>query len=122
MYLPSVGLFLGVAQTFVVLMKDRPKALPIIGSAAALIFSGVLLAKTYDQNKIWHDPVSFYNNIFKYGEKSSRARNNLALYYSDLGQYDAAIEQFNKAIEAGDIPSAAAGIGPVRLQRSATGS
>jgi tetratricopeptide (TPR) repeat protein len=103
MYLPSAGLFLGIAQTFVVLMKDRPRVLPILCSSIALLFAGVLSIKTYSQNKIWHDPVSFYNNIFAYGEKSSRAHNNLALYYSDNGQYDAAIEQFNKAIASGDI-------------------
>ena len=41
--------------------------------------------------------------MFSYGEVSARARNNLALYYSDHGQYDKAIEQFNEAIKISDI-------------------
>jgi len=103
MYLPSVGLFLGVAQTFVILLKGRSRVLPVFASTAAVMIVGAFAFMTYQQNKIWHDPVSFYNNIFKYGEHSPRARNNLALYYSDNVQYDAAIEQFQKALESSDI-------------------
>jgi hypothetical protein len=103
MYLPSVGLFLGLAQTIVVLTKRLPKATPVVCYAAALIFAFVLSIKTYEQNKIWHDPVSFYENIFANGETSPRARNNLALYYANRGQFDEAIEQFNQAISGADI-------------------
>ncbi len=103
MYLPSVGLFLGTAETLASLMKGRPRALPALASVAALALAFTFAVKTHNQNKIWHDPVSFYNNIFAYGVKSSRAYNNLALYYSDRNQYDDAIEQFLKAIETSDI-------------------
>ena len=103
MYLPSVGLFLGIAQTIAKFLQDKPPAYARAASAAALIFAGTLCVKTYDQNKIWHDPEFFYTNIFSYGEASARARNNLALYYSDHGQYDKAIEQFNEAIKISDI-------------------
>jgi tetratricopeptide (TPR) repeat protein len=102
MYLPSVGLFLGFAQTVVDLTRSRPRALPMACSIAALAFVFVFSVKTYDQNKIWHDPVSFYNNIFDNGEDSARAHNNLARYYSDHGQFTKAIDQFHQAIKVSD--------------------
>jgi protein O-mannosyl-transferase len=103
MYLPSVGLFLGVAQTLTTLTKGLPRAVPALCSVAALGIALAFSVKTFDQNKIWANPILFYKNIFENGESSARAHNNLALYYSDLGQYDAAIEQFNEAVKISDI-------------------
>jgi tetratricopeptide (TPR) repeat protein len=102
MYLPSVGLFLGVAQTLVQLTQDRSRFWAVACVVVALGFALQLSVMTYDQNKIWRDPSVFYNNIFVYGENSARARNNLALYYSDHGQYDESVEQFNEAIKSSD--------------------
>jgi tetratricopeptide (TPR) repeat protein len=96
MYFPSIGLFLGLAQTVFVLTKKSPRAVPVFCSAAALIFAFAL-------SVIWHDPPVFYNNIFKYGERSARARNNLALYYSDNSQLRAAVEQLELGIASSDI-------------------
>jgi tetratricopeptide (TPR) repeat protein len=102
MYLPSVGLFLGLAQTLVALSKDRSRAWLRTGAVAALVFAFAMAIKTYDQNKIWNNPVSFYTNIFLNGEKSARAHNNLALYYSEHEQDDDAINEFNQAIAISD--------------------
>ncbi len=103
MYLPSIGLFLGLAQTAFVLTKKSPRFVPIFCLSIALVSALALSAKTYAQNEIWRNPPLFYNNIFKYGIKSARARNNLALYYSDHGQLKLALEQFKLAIAASDI-------------------
>ncbi|MDR3450636.1 MAG: tetratricopeptide repeat protein [Alphaproteobacteria bacterium] len=102
MYLPSVGLFLGVGETAAKLLQSRSRSSVFACSAIVLSFAGVLSVKTYNQNVIWHDPVSFYGNIFKYGERSERAHNNLALYYMHEGDYDDALEQFNQALAISD--------------------
>ncbi|MDR3425428.1 MAG: tetratricopeptide repeat protein [Alphaproteobacteria bacterium] len=102
MYLPSVGLFLGIAEMLAKFLRGRSTIERSACSGAALAFAAMLSVMTYNQNKVWHDPVSFYNNIFAYGEGSARARNNLALYYSNRGDYDDALKQFQKAIETGD--------------------
>jgi tetratricopeptide (TPR) repeat protein len=106
MYLPTVGLFLGAAETLYLLLRDLPKPYcgTALGSAAGLAcaFALTMGCMTYDQNKVWHDAESFYGNIFKYGERSARAHNNLALYYSDKGNFGAAIEQFKDAIDISD--------------------
>ena len=102
MYLPSAGLFLGLAETGAGFLRHKPKALVFASIAATLVFAGILSVKTYEQNQVWLNPVSFYTNIFSRGVTSARAHNNLALYYSDQGQYTAAIEQFKEAIATGD--------------------
>ena len=102
MYLPSVGLFLGGTETLAKFLEKRPAYTRAFCSGVLLIMAVVFSVKTSQQNKIWHDPDSFYNNIFAYGETSARARNNLALYYSDHGNYAGAITQFQEAIKESD--------------------
>ena len=102
MYLPTVGLLLGLAQTVVGLTHNHARAFLLASGAATIGWAICFFCMTYDQNKLWHDPVVFYNNIFAYGENSARAHNNLALYYSDHGQYTKAIEQFDLAIKVSD--------------------
>lgn len=102
MYLPSVGLFLGIAETCARAIKNRAKVIAIICSLGAVVFAGVLANKTYNQNEVWLDAPHFYNNIFSYGEQSARARNNLALYYAGVGDLTGAVEQFKQAIAISD--------------------
>lgn len=102
MYLPSIGLFLCLGQTFAEAAARKPRIAHAL--CAAAIMAGMALAiKTYNQNEIWRNPDLFYNNIFTNRENSARARNNLALYYSQKGRTNEAIEQYNKAIEASDV-------------------
>lgn len=103
MYLPTIGLFLGLGQTAAELTKNRGKSLSIGLAVAALVFASVLSAKTHKQNRIWKDPASFYGNIFANGQQSARCHNNMALYHSKRGEYDDAIGHFNKAIGLSDV-------------------
>ncbi|MDE1901184.1 MAG: tetratricopeptide repeat protein [Alphaproteobacteria bacterium] len=102
MYLPSAGLFLGIGETAARALENKPRRYGIAASASALAFALILSAKTYAQNRIWHDPVSFYTNIFDHGEKSARSHNNLALYYGNLGDYADSLAQFEQAVAISD--------------------
>ncbi|MDX2028314.1 MAG: tetratricopeptide repeat protein [Alphaproteobacteria bacterium] len=103
MYLPTIGLFLGIAQTLSdFLQKFKLPTLRYMAAACALIVAVALGARTYDQNMIWHDPFVFYKNIFKYGEVSARAHNNLALAYMERGDYAEAVREFYEAINITD--------------------
>jgi hypothetical protein len=102
MYVPSIGLFLGIAQTIATIAQGRLRPIGYACAAAAVVFAVFMADKTYAQNAIWHDPVSFYTNIFDHGEKSARAHNNLALYYADHGEPDKALAQFKQAIDLSD--------------------
>ncbi|MDR3449062.1 MAG: hypothetical protein P4M15_04835 [Alphaproteobacteria bacterium] len=101
MYLPTVGLFLGIAETLATGLQPLPRARMALATLV-LCFAAGLAAKTYAQNAIWHDPGSFYTNIFDYGEVSARARNNLGLYYSSQGRLDEGAAQLKEAIQISD--------------------
>jgi hypothetical protein len=102
MYLPSVGLILGTSETISGLVQGKAKFLSYGCALCGLCFAGMLGIMTYNQNKIWRDPPSFYNNIFLYGEQSARARNNLALYYADHNDFPNSLEQFRQAVAISD--------------------
>lgn len=104
MYLPTSGLFMGLAGS---LGKHYPKYFSSFLRCSLLgLFLGVLLAlsaRTLKQNAVWHDPISFYNNIFAYGPSTARAHNNMALAYMQKKDFVKAVQEFQTAIQLEDI-------------------
>jgi hypothetical protein len=101
MYLPSIGLFLGMGEALAqpLIRLKAAKIAGVIAFVIALVF-GYL---TYAQNEIWHDPVVFYKNILDRGETSVRARNNLGIVYMERGEYGKALEQFQLSLKSSDL-------------------
>jgi tetratricopeptide (TPR) repeat protein len=104
LYLPSVGLLLGTAQT----VSDwaHPFNAPIAKRAvmtAMAIIAVVLGALTFRQNQVWRDPITFYETLLRYGSRSASTYNNLAMAYNDRGDNLRAIEYYRAAIAAYDI-------------------
>ena len=98
MYLPTVGLFLGVAQTIAIAQRNGPKVfrsrlVNVLPYAIACLLGGL----TWRQNYIWRDEVSFYDNIIGQGNPAPEAHINLGAYYADLSDYKAALAQFEAA-------------------------
>lgn len=103
MYLPTLGLFLGIAEAchpFV--QKLQKPALRYGATGLAFIIVAALSARTFDQNKNWRDQITFYNYIFSYGVVSPRAHNNLAIAYANIGDYQKAIDEYRRAVQEGD--------------------
>jgi len=103
MYLPTIGLFLGLSETGMVAinrLKYTSEQYVVLGLAGLLVVG--LSARTFDQNGIWREPIVFYTHIFSYKVQSPRAHNNLAIAYMDNHQMDKAIEEYHKAVEEGD--------------------
>ena len=101
MYLPTIGLFLGIADSVTPLVT-RTSWLHYTALGSAMIAITALSARTYEQNKIWREPIAFYNNIFDHGVSSPRARNNLAIAYTNNHDLPKAIEEYRRAIKEGD--------------------
>lgn len=105
MYLPSIGLFLGIAELFSKLLEHRKRLdLPVAGAAALMAcISGL---STWQQNMVWDNPVSFYSNIIKYEPYAVQAHNNLGITYESIGELGKAYEEYKAAIAISEkLPS-----------------
>ena len=105
MYLPTVGLFLGIAQTIALNAKKLSSRTRRIGIGAVLLLALALGVRAYDQNEVWRDTITLYNYIFTFGEGNARSHNNLGIAYAQKGDYAAAIDQFREAIRISDTMS-----------------
>ncbi len=103
MYLPSVGLFLGLGQA-IQLQFERPQLqkYKFTATTLTLAIAGLLGFLTYHQNATWINPDVFYNRILSYGETSARAHNNLGNYYSSEENYEQALEQYRLGLKTAD--------------------
>lgn len=102
MYLPSAGLFLGTAQSVAGLCAQRNgemcrRAFAMMGILIAAIF-GVL---TYEQNKIWQSPFTFYPQVLKYNPVPLMF-NNLANAYIERGDYGKARDLLRQSLAKAD--------------------
>jgi len=103
MYLPSVGLFLGIAESVALWLAATPlKAAKLVVIGCCALASVALTIRTMNQNEVWKDAISFYDNIFKYGELSARAHNNMALAYMDRGEPEKALHELQLAVAMTD--------------------
>ena len=58
---------------------------------------------TYEQNKVWDTPISFYTNTIRYNPLgSARIYNNLAMAYDDAHRVSEAIMTYKQAIQIQD--------------------
>jgi len=100
MYVPLVGVAIGVAAFYDSLTKEQVRALFLSIFACFLVFFSI---RTIVRNTQWADPVTFYLQELEYSPNSARVRNNLAMEYADEEKYDAAIAEYTRAIELYDV-------------------
>jgi tetratricopeptide (TPR) repeat protein len=103
LYLPTMGLFLGLGENLGRLLAHQNMqriqyALMVPTALIACLF-GVM---TFEQNKLWRDSFVFYNHIFNCGEDSPKLRNNLGSAYENKRQFELAIEQYRLALTFSD--------------------
>lgn len=101
MYLPSIGLFLGIAgglQHTLAAKRVAPFAMTAV-TVAGLVFAVL----TFMQNEVWRAPIPFYLHILEFETGSARVHNNLAMAYDEAGQDELAIEHYLKSIATWDV-------------------
>lgn len=97
LYMPSIGFFILAGTLLSRLYEKRAlKMLGIIAIAGLVAFYAYL---TVNQNRYWHDPITFYKTTLQYVKNSPRIYTNLATIYSRNGDYNKAIPLYKKAIE-----------------------
>lgn len=113
MYLPSIGLILGF---FYWLEQRKVNVKAAVGVTACLACA--LGVATFFQNRVWADPVTFYEHILSVAKGTQRVHNNLGMAYSERNQSDKAIDHYLKAIATSDsYPQVRHNLGEEYLRR-----
>ena len=94
MYMPMMGLFLGIAQTVAGFFEKRQNAARLIVAVLAV----TLGTATFLQNSVWRNTESLYFNIVHNGGHGDVLSNTLGLSYLQQGKFSEAVEQFQYAI------------------------
>jgi protein O-mannosyl-transferase len=98
MYLPTMGLFLGVAQTAAKVFEKKEKAARLL--VLVLVFS--LGAATFIQNGKWRDAGAMYENIARNGGHLRQFSSHMGNFYLAHQEFDKAIEQFQYLVDHPD--------------------
>jgi tetratricopeptide (TPR) repeat protein len=102
-YLPGLGPFvvMGLGAAWLwdkahALKKPGP-LVKLLGAAAACIVL-VLSVATIEQTRIWKNSLSLWSYVIAKVPEASLAYNNRGLTYDEMGWFDKAIEDFDRAI------------------------
>ena len=94
LYLPTVGFSLFLSSSLVSLVRDIKRSV-ILFSAIALAFS----IATFRRNEVWKDEFTLWQDVIKKSPHETGSYCSLGLAYSTQGNYDKAIECYQKAID-----------------------
>lgn len=101
LYIPILGIIL-IFSCMVLSLGRMAKILRtgVIGFLILVVFA--CMVRTVQQNRVWKNPIAFYEHTLHYAPNSARFRNNLAMAYADKKRFDKAIEQYRLAIQISD--------------------
>jgi len=99
-YLPSMFLFVPIAQVLVFGVYSLQKKSPLL-SNSLIIFSALLVLlfgfSTYSRNEVWATEGTLWEDTYSKAPESSRAAHNLGRWYREHGQFDKALNLFKQA-------------------------
>ena len=97
LYLPMVGVWLLIMWLGLKLARKH-KIYSYLFVLLLLSYFVLLSSKTIRQNRIWSDPITFYNYTLKLAPTSYRLLNNLGMAYADKNAHEEAIRVYQLAI------------------------
>jgi tetratricopeptide (TPR) repeat protein len=100
-YLPSVGAFVALTAAAYAAAIKAAKRWPQTEKGIillALIIVAVLSGAAFARNMVWRDRLTLWDDVVRKAPGNARAFNNRGSAFNDIGQFDRAIEDFNKAI------------------------
>jgi tetratricopeptide (TPR) repeat protein len=98
LYMPSMGLFLGVTQTAAVYFERRQNAARLL----VLVLALSLGIATFFQNEVWRNTETLYQNIPESEEYTSKLSLFLGPFYMEQGQFDKAIKHLQYEVDHPD--------------------
>lgn len=97
LYVPSVAFFWLVIFSFEKWLS-KP-LLPLVG-----VMTMLLAWQTYQQNRMWENPITLFSRILEFNPKATRVRHNLAMAYSDRGDDEFAQKQYEQILAEDPAP------------------
>ena len=103
-YLPSLGPFVLAGSTLAFLYEKMAKgknrlSFRLFISVLAAVICASLIYLTTKQTAVWKDSLTLWNYVIEMDSgKTFFSYNNRGIAYSDMGQYDRALEDYNKVI------------------------
>ena len=98
LYLPTMGLFLGGAQTATGFFETRQNAARLLVMALAISLG----IATFFQNEIWRNIETLYQSVLHREGRVDQLGAHLGLFYMEQGEFDKAIEQFQYGLDHAD--------------------
>ena len=88
LYMPLMGLFLGVAQAAAVFFEKKSFSAPVLVLVLVILLGTV----TFFQNKTLLNPETLYQNVIKNGGNPLRITADVGAFYLERREFDKAIE------------------------------
>ena len=95
LYLPSIGFFIAAVLSVEYFFSNMRLKIALM-----LVIVSVLSISTYNRNTIWKDPQALWEDVIAKAPNNARAYNNLGVELKNKGEFDKAIEQFEKSLKA----------------------
>ena len=97
MYLPSVGVFIGISTgIFLIFNKLRNREMTVFSVIAVIIL--FLSVTTYARNIVWQNRISLWEDVVRKSPNAIQGHLNLAAAYTEKGLIDKAIEQYRTCL------------------------
>jgi protein O-mannosyl-transferase len=118
MYVPIMGLFIGMAEALS--RKQWNIHRPVLVAASATLIVA-MMTMTFIQNRVWYDIFTLYAHIQKFDQLTARDYNNIATQYDNTYDYDGAIQYYYKALSVDDfVPVTRYNLGFAIMKRART--
>ncbi|MCX5718020.1 MAG: tetratricopeptide repeat protein [Nitrospirae bacterium] len=95
LYLPSIGFFIAAVLSVDYLFSNMRLKTALM---AAIVLA--LSVGAYNRNTIWEDPQTLWEDVIAKAPNNARAYNNLGVELKNKGEFEKAIEQFEKSLKA----------------------
>ena len=96
-YLPLIGISMMLAWGIPLLLQREDMRIKIL-FPAGIIFLVIMAVLTWQQCGYWKNDITLFNHALQVTKNNYITRNNMGTAYFKLGQYQRAIEDYNKAI------------------------
>ena len=101
LYLPLAGFFFWLTLEVEIFWPKIQASQKYLLGGILILFASLLFFSflTFQRNRVWKEPIVFYEDVLKYNQTSLRIWNNLGMAYAEAQQPEKAVFAYQKAIE-----------------------